>query len=448
MKKNILFIAYHFPPIGGSGVQRSLKYVKYLPTLDFNPIVVTVKNGHNFAYDFSMLNEIPKDVKVYRSNSGEKLWLRSIIEKSNKILIKRKPKNIKYNSNILENKKVKNNTTVKDKIFKYLEYNYYIPDTKIRWYRHAIKDIRNRILKENEIDIIYSTSSPYTDHLIALEIKKQTKKKWVADFRDPWIGNDIIMGGYSKKRIEKEKRLECEVITLADVVINVTESITDMYVKRYPEFKDKFITITNGFDSNDKKNIKVIKNEKFQINYSGILISSQNPEDVIIALENIASRDDEFREDLEVNFTGNIDEEIKAKIRQSKLSDKININSYIEHDKILNVMANSNINLLILPNDEQSKGIYTGKIFDYILVERPILGIMPTDGVAAKLINTNNIGLATNHGDVVEIESFILSEYKKFKNGYNLNNNSITKCSQFDRVNLAKQLADVFDKLI
>ncbi|MGG7213304.1 hypothetical protein ACQPUY_06745 [Clostridium nigeriense] len=447
MKRNILFIAYHFPPIGGSGVQRSIKYVKYLPMFEYNPLVVTVNNGHNFAYDFGMLKEIPESVKVYRSNSGEMLWFREKIENFNKMLVK-----FKSNSNKKKETKIENNNirteTVKDKVFRYLEYNYYIPDTKIRWYKHAIKDIKKRVLNENEIDIIYSTSSPYTDHLIGLEIKKITNKPWVADFRDPWIGNDIIMGGYSRERVEKEKKLELEVVSLADVVINVTESITNMYKNRYPQFEDKFITITNGFDSNDKKVIKKENSNKFRINYSGILIKSQNPKDIIAAIERITNKNKNFEKDLEINFTGNVAEELVDIMKSSSISSKININSYVEHDKILNIMANSNINLLILPDEEQSKGIYTGKIFDYILAERPILGIMPEDGVASKLINENSIGLAVNHGEVDKIEEFILSEYRKFKNGELLDINSISKCSQFDRKNLAKQLAEVFNKLI
>ncbi|WP_066890627.1 glycosyltransferase family protein [Clostridium nigeriense] len=446
MKKNVLFIAYHFPPIGGSGVQRSLKYVKYLPSNGYNPIVATVKEGHNFAYDYGMLKEIPENVKVYRSNSGEMLWLREIIEKVNEFLSKlrtsSKEEVVEENKGNSENK-----DTIKDKIFRYLEYNYYVPDTKIRWYKHAIRNIKNIILKENKIDVIYSTSAPYTDHLIAMEIKKKTNKPWVADFRDPWIGNDSIMGRYSEKRIKKEKEMELQVVTLADIVINVTDPITEMYKKRYPQFKNKFITITNGFDGGDKDSIKRYNNTKFKISYAGLLDSSRTPKSLIIALENIFSKNQELAKDLVVDFTGYVSDDLINMINNSKISKNINVNSYVEHKEILNIMANSNINLIILPDIEESKGVFTGKIFDYILAERPILGIMPDDGVAAKLINENNIGLAVNHNDIDKIEEFILEEYKKFKSGYDLNTDSIGKCSQYDRRNLTKQLVEVFNKL-
>lgn len=446
MNKNVLFIAYHFPPIGGSGVQRSLKYVKYLPGNGYNPIVSTVKDGHNFAYDYGMLKEIPEEAKIYRSNSGEMLWLREKIEKVNSVLSKIRgssgKEEVSDSITISEER-----DTIKDKIFRYLEYNYYIPDTKIRWYKHAVKDIEKRILKENDIDIIYSTSAPYTDHLIAMEIKKKTNKPWVADFRDPWIGNDTIMNRYSDKRIEIEKNMEAEVIALADVVINVTEPITDMYKKRYPKYKNKFITITNGFDGGDKEGIKKIESSKFTINYAGLLDSSRTPKSLIKALENIAKYKPEIVNCLEVNFTGYVANDLINMINCSEISNNIKVNSYVEHKEILNIMGNSNINLIILPDISESKGVFTGKIFDYILAERPVLGIMPVEGVAAKLINENGIGLAVNHGDISKIEEFILSEYEKFKSGENINTNSISRCAQFDRRNLTKQLVDIFNRL-
>ena len=259
MRKNILYIAYYFPPLAGSGVQRTLKFIKYLPMYNKYPVVVTVKEGHNFAYDEEMIKEVPDSVKVYRSNSGESLWLRKQIENANKVILSiKKRRNLKNKNEIIienNNKKEKDLTsdiTIKDKIFKYLEYNYYIPDTKVRWYKNAVKDVFGRVLKNEEIDLIFSTSAPYTDHLIALEIKKKTNKPWVVDLRDPWVGNKFIYDRYDEKRKAKEIELEAEVIKYADKVINVTEDITNMYIERYPEYKEKFITITNGFDISDK----------------------------------------------------------------------------------------------------------------------------------------------------------------------------------------------------
>jgi glycosyltransferase involved in cell wall biosynthesis len=454
MNRKVLFIAYHFPPIGGSGVQRSLKHVKYLPLFNYVPIVATVKNGHNFAYDFKMLSEIPKSVKVYRSNSGEKLWMRKIIEETTTKISKIKNfKNFTKSDSIIEeniNSKSKSKIGLKERVFHYLEYNYYVPDTKIRWYKHAIKDIKNRILNENQIDIIYSTSSPYTDHLIALEIKKYTNKPWVADFRDPWIGNKFIYDRYDEKRQKKELEMEYEVVKNADIIIQVTESIAKEYRERYPEYAEKIVVITNGFDLEDLGGVKkaAVSETKFSIRYTGMFVEGQNIEIFIKALEELGLEIKNFKKDLLVEFTGFVPEEHRRIISNSIIKEKVIINDYVTHNKALELMNSSNINLVILPNEEASKGIYTGKIFDCILVERPILAIMPTDGVAAKLICENDIGTAVEMSDLEGMKRFIRSEYEKFVNGIDVNTGAITKCGDFERKNITKALVGYFDILL
>ncbi|WP_291650775.1 glycosyltransferase [Clostridium sp.] len=455
MKKNILYIAYYFPPLAGSGVQRTLKFIKYLPRYNKKPIVVTVKKGHNFAYDEELIKEVPDIVKIYRSNSGENLWIRKQIEGMNKIIILiKKMLNLKKIKKINEVKNINvqiedltNNITIKDKIFKYLEYNYYVPDTKIRWYKNAIKDVLGRVLKSEEIDLIFSTSAPYTDHLIALEIKKRTNKPWVVDLRDPWVGNKFIFERYNEKRKEKEIKLEAEVIRYADKVINVTEEITNMYIARYPEYKEKFITITNGFDISDKVEEK-IESEKFIINYSGIVVDGQNPEVFLKAIEELIKKDTKFKKDVLINFTGTIVDKYKYMFDNEYIKNNIQINGYKPHNIVLKEMKKASINLLILPDTEESKGIYTGKIFDYILSEKPILGIMPLGGVASELINSKNIGIAVSCNDLEGIRDFIEKTYISWKNGVDLNTSAISICNEFDRRSLTKRLSDVFDELI
>lgn len=450
MSKKVLFIAYHFPPIGGSGVQRSLKYVKYLPMYEYKPLVCTVKNGHNFAYDYTLLDEIPNEAKVYRSNSGETLLLREIIEKTSAVLrkLKRSKKNNEDNESNTDIKKIGvSQDTIKDKIFRYLEYNYFIPDTKIRWYKHAINDIKKRILVENDIDIIYSTSSPYTDHLIALEIKKYTNKPWIADFRDPWVGNVFIANNYSKKRLKMEAQMERAVIENADKIIMVTDTITENYKKSYPEYADKFITITNGFDSSDKVDIAV-DNEKFIINYSGILTEGQSPDTLIRALEKLCCEDEKFRKNLKVNFTGLVIPQYEFMIRNSKINENIIINSYMTHEEVVKQMSKASINFVILADRSESRGVFTGKIFDYILAERPVLGIMPSNGVASNLINNRELGLSIDHGEVDKVCEFIKLIYNKWLSNEEVRIASIERCQDFDRRYLTKQLSSIMDKLI
>ena len=136
------------------------------------------------------------------------------------------------------------------------------------------------------------------------------------------------------------------------------------------------------------------------------------------------------------------------RLNESSISKNIKIGNYIEHKDAIKVMANSSINLMILPDDEESKGVFTGKIFDYILAEKPILGIMPSDGVAANLINSNKIGLGVNHNEIDKICDFIINQYKLFKEDENTNTNAVVKCKEYDRINLTKKLVELVNQLV
>jgi len=450
--KNVLMIVYHFPPIGGSGVQRSLKYVKYLRKHGYEPIVATVDQGHNFAYDYKMLEEIPEGIKVYRSNSGETLWLRKIIETVFGFISRvkssfRRSQSAETSESTDAQTTAAKSETIKDKIFRWMEYNYYIPDTKVRWYKHAVKNIKNEILKENNIDFIYSTSSPYTDHLIALEIKKATGLPWVADFRDPWVGNVFITEHHPESRKEKERIMEREVIRLADKVVMVTEPICETYMKRYPEYSDKFATITNGFDSADFMDLEVKGNHKFTINYSGILVKGQDPSGLIEALEILSKEDEGFSRDFQMVFRGALYGEYEHMLKNCSLKDKIHIKEYIPHNEIVKEMKSASMNLLMLPDIEASNGIFSGKIFDYIGAERPILAILPKEGIAAKLINERNIGGAFGFGEIQTMKDYIAETYVRWKAGESLSTGAVEKCREYDRINLAGNLAGLFNEL-
>lgn len=442
MSKKILSIIYFFPPLSGSGVQRTLKFIKYLPQYGYMPVVETVKEGHNFAHDIKLLNEVPECVKIYRSNSGETLWLRNIIEKVSSI----KNRNNKENKNIAStNNDETNKIGIKDKIFRYIELNFLIPDSKIRWYRHAIKNV-DKILKEEDIGYIFSSSYPYTVHLIALHAKKKTNLPWIADFRDPWVGNVFMTEGHSQKRKKKEYQLESEVVKYADKIIMVTEPICEIYKNRYPKYKDKFLTITNGFDSSDYNNIDEIKYDKFTICYSGILTQGQNPETLCKAIENLIEENKIGKEDIQIKFIGFIIDGYRQLFENYRIKDNVEILPYMTHDECLRYMKGANINLIILADKEESKSVFTGKIFDYIGVEKPILGIMPQGGVASDLIREKGIGSSFNHGDTENVARFIYEIYNTYKDNKEVKYNYIEKCNEFDRYNLTGKLVEIFDE--
>lgn len=448
MDKNVLCVIYFFPPMGGSGVQRSLKFIKYMPKHNVYPIVETVDKGHNFAYDESLMSEIPSCVKVYRSNSGEKLWLRNVVEKTSSILRNisslrnsKSEENIDCNSNSSSE-----SLTLKEKVFKFIELNVFVPDSKIRWYKHAIKSI-DKIMNKEKVDYLFSSSYPYTVHLIALYAKKKYNIPWIADFRDPWVGNVFMTEGQSEQRKLKEAKMEEEVIEYADKIIMVTEPICEVYKNRYPKYKEKFITIPNGFDREDYIQVEPIKEDKFTICYSGILTEGQSPESLIKALEKITDDIIDFKDNLKIKFIGYILPEYKNMFLNSNLKHSFINMAYMPHSQCLKHMMGANLNLLILANKEESKGVFSGKVFDYIGVEKPILGIIPKNGIAAELINNNAIGKSFEHSDISGIYNFIKDNYFIWKNNQYICTNSQAKCREFDRENLTRKLVDEFLEL-
>lgn len=443
MLDKVLCILYYFPPIAGVGTQRPLKFIKYMPEFNLCPVVLTVKEGHNFAYDSEMINQVPDCTKIYRTCAGEQLWLRKIIEKISSIIeFDKRDSNVPVSSNSNQHSETLKQG-IKDKIFSFIDYNFFIPDSKIRWYKYAVREVRN-IIKNEKISYIYSSSAPYTVHLIGLFAKKNSNLPWIADFRDPWSGNVFMEENHSEKRKKKDAQLELEVVTYADKVIMPTEPICKTYRDKYPEYKEKFTTITNGFDVQDFVGAKANNQIKFTICYAGVLSKTEDPTTFIQAMEDLVSENVEYKENISIKFMGIIDNGLYNQLYSSRIKDNIISIPYQPYKECVADLKGAQINMIILPNIEASEGIYSGKIFDYIGAEKPILGIIPENSVAAKLINSRGIGKSFNHGDVGGVYNFIKHQYKLWKEGTNVSTDAMSKCKDFSRQGLTKKLADNF----
>lgn len=451
--KKVLMIAYFFPPLGGSGVQRTLKYVKYLPEFGVQPIVSTVCNGHNFAYDETLLQEIPDVAKVYRSNSLETLWIRNVIEKVS--LLRGSRKKTSVDERDIETTETKPKTqpehkqdtqvdvklqrSLKQRVFDIIDNYLFVPDSKVRWLPFGFLGSLNAARKE-KVDYIYSSSYPYTVHLIALLVKKFYNKPWIADFRDPWVGNEAMAKniGYRQKI---DRWLERKVVKNATYVVNVTDVITQTYKERYPEYADKFMTITNGFDPADFRKVTPYSFEKFTLIHTGILSKRRSPAAVVQGLEQLVERRPELRYALQVLFVGSIPQEFEEMFQGSTLSDMFEVWDYVPHHVCLDYLAGSQLLLLIFDDSPETKAAYSGKIFDYIGTEKPILGVLP-EGIAAELIREKGIGSVIALGDGSRVADAIETYYDQWVSGETVLN-SATRCSEFSRVNLSRQLAEL-----
>ena len=281
----VLIVTYYWPPAGGSGVQRWLKFVKYLQDFGIEPIVYTVDNSKYPILDASLENEIPDNIIVLK----QPIW------EPNNILSIFKKKKTQQSAGFLNP-----NPTFFGKILQYIRANYFIPDARKYWVKPSVKYLE-KYLSENKIDAIITTGPPHSLHLIGLHLKKKTKVKWIADFRDPWTDIDYFHQlPLTKKAIKKHHQLEKEVLKNADASLVVGKTMKT----NYEAFSKNIHVVTNGYDSEEKTNNQSVLDSKFSITHIGLMNADRNPKMLWKALAELSEENSDFKNDLEIKLIG------------------------------------------------------------------------------------------------------------------------------------------------
>ena len=407
--KKVLMIAYHFPPIAGGGVFRTLKFTKYLPDFNWQPIVLSVKKSKFSQVDETLLGEIPDAAKVHRTNTVE-----SKIHRWGASFIGINPK------------------------------WYQIPDAFLGWLPFALLKAK-QIIKKEKPDVIYSTSPTVISHLVAMMLKKETDLPWVADFRDPWTQNFNI--NYPTKIHKKiDGYLEHKVAKYADEIISVTEPIKIDFIKQYKDIlPEKCIVITNGYDSDDFKNIKIKKSDKFTISHIGSFYGNVSPAFFLEGVKNAIKERKSLEKDIEILFIGRASKENWGIANEYELGEVVREIGYSSHEKAIQYMTDSTCLLLIIGLGKKSRLLFSGKIFEYIASGTSIIATVPTDGVAANLIRETNTGTVVNTDDVDGIKNAILDFHDKWKEGKLKIEPDWDIIEKYSRKELTKKLANVFD---
>jgi glycosyltransferase involved in cell wall biosynthesis len=435
-KKKVLIITYYWPPGGGAGVQRWLKFVKYFPEYDWQPIVYCPEDGEMPVIDHSLERDIPSEAIIIR----QKIW---------------EPYNLykkftgrggeKINTGFLSKQKKRGFT---EKIAVWLRGNFFIPDARRFWISPSIKYLQN-YLEENPVDAIVSTGPPHSMHLIALGLKKKTGIPWVADFRDPWTNIDYYPDLMLTKAADKKHhRLELEVIKTADAVVCIGKTMADEFEKIGNR---KIDVITNGYDSDDldSKQVQAItgsfKDLHFSIAHIGTMVKSRNPVKLWNVLKKLKETDSDFAAKLQIKIVGGIDYSVKESIEENQLASVTDYVSYVDHDEVIKFQKQSQILLLVLNDSKNAKGILTGKFFEYMASGRPVLCIGPEDGDAAIIINETGVGEVCNFNDEVKMTRIIMQWFSQFKNG-NLNAHS-HDIEKYSRKALTGQMVTLLDRI-
>ncbi len=427
--KKVLIITYYWPPAGGAGVQRALKFVKYLPQFGWEPVVLTVKNSDSPVEDMSLLNDIPNGCKIYKTNSLEPFNLyKKITGKKNDEKI---PGDILLNDN---------DSSIKNKIAKWIRLNLFIPDAKVGWKSYAVKK-GIEIIRQENIELIFSTSPPQTSALIGRKLAKQTGVKWIADFRDPWL--DIVYYQNVKRSIITKKIdafWENKVIKDADAIVTISKNMSELF--RTKSKNARIEIIPNGYDESDFDQLDRKKNESFTIAYTGAMSKDRVPYPLLHALNRLVFEDD--IKNIKLNFAGKFCKEFNDEISNNNLSEFVSIKNFVPHKESTKILQTSDLLLLVIDNVPNNKGFLTGKIFEYMGCRKPIFAIGPTDGDAANIIQETNCGTMVDYDDIDRAYEVLKKMYKEWGEGKsNYKFNSYV----YSRVNLAKNLKKLFDEI-
>ena len=417
----MLIITYYWPAAGGSGVQRWLKFVKYLQDFGIEPIVYTVDNANYEVVDDSLENEIPKGITVLKQ---------PIFEPNNFIKNKK-----------VATARVSSKPSFIQKTLQYIRGNFFIPDARKYWVKPSVNYLKT-YLKENPVDVVITTGPPHSMHLIGMKLKQQIGIKWIADFRDPmsnlFYNNELLLTDKSKNKLQK---LEKEILTTADKVITVSNQIAE-------EFKKSGVgvqVISNGYDDEVLVGENVVLDTKFTLSHIGLLPTQSNPKVLWRVLQELVVENESFASDLQVNLVGNVSGKVLEDVSKFGLDKYLNLTKYVPHTKAIALQKQSQVLLLLIPQVVGAKGIVTGKIFEYLVSNRPILAIAPTDSDVSTIISDTKTGTIIDFEDIVQLKTTILELYKEFKEGnLKVEPKNIEK---YHRKKLTEKLAQIITNL-
>jgi galactitol-specific phosphotransferase system IIB component len=404
-------------------VQRWLKFVKYLPDFGVEPVVYIPENPTYPIIDEN-LNEDFSNLTVLKQKIKEPYGFASIFSKK---------KTQKISSGIIPKKK---NQSLLERMLLYIRGNFFIPDARVLWVKPSIKFLE-KYIQENGIETIITTGPPHSLHLIGLGLQKKLNVKWIADFRDPWTSivyhKDLKLSAKSDK---KHKELEKEVLQSANQII-VTSPSTKA---EFEQFTSKPITvITNGYDV--ERIEKQTLDAKFSLAHIGSFLSERNPRILWKALSEIIKENKDFSDDFELKLIGIVSEEVLDTIKEFKLESYIKNFGYLSHIKSVEEQRKSQVLLLIESDSDQTKAIIPGKLFEYMVSNRPILAIANDASDIKDIIVSTNTGVFFDYSEKERLKEVILNYYKQYKES-NLKSHPIG-LQQFSRKNLTKKLSEL-----
>lgn len=385
--KKVLVVTYYWPPSGGAGVQRFLKFVKYFRDYDIEPVVLTCANPTYPFKDPSLADDIPKGIEVHYARTIEPFRLYSILSGTPTEIAASPVTHL-----------ATENLSLLQRLARWIRANLFVPDARIGWVPFAVSRAR-KLIKEHQIDTVITTGPPHSTHLTGKRLKDKTGIRWIADFRDPW--SDIHYNRAlprTARTHKKDERMESSVLQNADDITVTAPGTARLFADKVER---KYYTIPNGFDPDDFEtgvgkpgSDSTEKKQGVLVRHVGSITETSVPENLLNALSRLSGSG------IQMEFVGNVHQNLHQLVSEYGLENDVRFHPYVAHKKATLLMQKSDVNVVVVHRSEDSRILIPGKLYDYLNAGRPVMVIGPTDGDAATIVESCRIGMTFDYDDV------------------------------------------------
>ncbi len=440
MSRRVLILSYYFPPSGGAGVQRTLKFTKYLPDFNWQPVVLTVREGAYPARDASLWNDVPASAAVHRTASWDpyRLYARWTGQSGDDAVVQ----------GSVEGKE----DSWKTRLAQWIRANVVLPDARVGWVPFAVRRGR-QLLASGEIDAMLTTGPPHSTHLAGAALQWWTGTPWVADFRDPWTDINYYQElPHTRWAQAADAALERMVLRRADAVATVSPTWRDLLASKVADAApgaadERFYVVQNGFDEDDipASPPSLGTTDTFDLTHVGSLYASRNPTALWRALARLRAETDNLR--LRMRLVGTVDPNVRRALAAHDLTDRTEHVPYVSHEEAVAYMQRAGLLVLSIESFAAAAGMMTGKIYEYLAAGRPVVGVGPPEGDAAALLDKTGGGRLFGWDDEDGLRRYIRAHYEDWARGEPRTGGTPETLRSYRRRVQARRMADILETI-